>query len=158
MWKLGNIFLYQEQRGWTKQSYKDMWLSLGGTHSSCIKKMKGKVKEPGAYCMWLSMKAGVKPHGRAPKKGIEYPESFIEQGMLPFNLTQDEIDVLDDIGVSTEMLSKLQSKLNTTLSVETVNRLIQNEVVRDIIVDLYQRGYRGNEFIRELEKRLVDVS
>lgn len=54
----------EEQKGWTRASYKAMWKALGGTHTKCIRKMKGKVKEPGAFCNWLGQKAGKKPHGK----------------------------------------------------------------------------------------------
>lgn len=156
MLRLGNIYLYQEQKGWTKQSYKDMWVELGATHSACIKKMTGKVKNPGAYCTWLSGKAGVEPHGSRPKPGKEYPEDINEQvGVLPFNLTQDEIDILDEIDVNETTLSRLQDEVNTAIGVDKLGRLIQDGTVRELVIDLYQKGFRGTSFVLELKRALL---
>lgn len=43
-------------KGWTGKSLKSLWNSLGGSVSSCMKKMEGKVKDAGAYCASLERK------------------------------------------------------------------------------------------------------
>lgn len=51
--------------GWDRGSMKDFWDSLTGDRehkiTQCIKKMKGKVDDPGAYCGSLARKVGYKP-------------------------------------------------------------------------------------------------
>jgi len=40
-------------RGWTRESLESFWESIGGSVTKCIKKMKGKVSDPAAYCASL---------------------------------------------------------------------------------------------------------
>ena len=49
-------------KGWTKESAEKFWNSLTGDHkhkiSDCMKKMKGKVTDPGAFCGGLASRLG----------------------------------------------------------------------------------------------------
>ena len=51
-------------KGWTKDSAKSMWKSLTGDKkhkvSACMKKMSGKVDDPGAFCGGLASKIGAR--------------------------------------------------------------------------------------------------
>lgn len=51
----------EEQAGWTKSSHQKQWKSLGGSMTACMRKMKGKIKDPGAFCMSAWQKAGKPP-------------------------------------------------------------------------------------------------
>jgi len=42
---------------WSDERCKKMWNSLGGTHTSCINKMKGHISDPGGYCNALGKRA-----------------------------------------------------------------------------------------------------
>jgi len=42
---------------WSTERCKAMWESLGGTHTSCMNKMKGHIATPGAYCNALGKRA-----------------------------------------------------------------------------------------------------
>jgi hypothetical protein len=48
--------------GWTEESVKKMWKSLTGDNkhkiTKCMKAMKGKVSDPGAFCGSLAKKVG----------------------------------------------------------------------------------------------------
>ncbi len=49
-------------KGWTQESLKKFWSSLTGDRkhkiSKCIKKMSGKVDDPGAFCGGLASRVG----------------------------------------------------------------------------------------------------
>jgi len=49
-------------KGWTEKSLKKFWGSLTGDRkhkiTQCIKKMTGKVDDPGAFCGGLASKVG----------------------------------------------------------------------------------------------------
>ncbi len=49
-------------RGWTMESARKFWASLTGDRkhkvTACIKKMRGKVDDPGAFCGSLASKLG----------------------------------------------------------------------------------------------------
>lgn len=49
-------------KGWTQESLKKMWSSLTGDRkhkiTKCMKKMEGKVDNPGAFCASLARKVG----------------------------------------------------------------------------------------------------
>lgn len=49
-------------KGWTQESLRKMWGSLTGDRkhkiTACMKKMKGKVDDPGAFCASLARKVG----------------------------------------------------------------------------------------------------
>lgn len=51
-------------KGWTKDSLKSFWGSLTGDRehkvTACMKKMAGKVDDPGAFCASLARKVGAK--------------------------------------------------------------------------------------------------
>lgn len=51
-------------KGWTKDSLKSMWGSLTGDRehkvTACMKKMSGKVDNPGAFCASLAREVGAK--------------------------------------------------------------------------------------------------
>lgn len=51
-------------KGWTADSVKSMWGSLTGDRkhkvTACMKKMDGKVDDPGAFCASLARKVGAK--------------------------------------------------------------------------------------------------
>lgn len=49
-------------KGWDQDSLKSMWNSLTGDRkhkiTACMKKMRGKVDDPGAFCASLARKVG----------------------------------------------------------------------------------------------------
>ena len=49
-------------KGWTQESLKKFWGSLTGDRkhkiTACMKKMRGKVDDPGAFCGGLASKIG----------------------------------------------------------------------------------------------------
>jgi len=45
-------------KGWTEKSLESQWSSLGGSVTSCMKKMESHVDNPGAYCNSLRLKLG----------------------------------------------------------------------------------------------------
>ena len=49
-------------KGWTEKSLKSFWSSLTGDRkhkiTACMKKMKGKVDDPGAFCGGLASRLG----------------------------------------------------------------------------------------------------
>lgn len=49
-------------KGWTEKSVKKFWSSLTGDRkhkiTQCIKKMSGKVDDPGAFCGGLASRVG----------------------------------------------------------------------------------------------------
>ena len=49
-------------KGWTEKSLKSFWSKLTGDRAhkitACIKKMKGKVDDPGAFCGGLASRLG----------------------------------------------------------------------------------------------------
>lgn len=49
-------------KGWTQESVKKFWSSLTGDRkhkiTQCIKRMEGKVDDPGAFCGSLASKVG----------------------------------------------------------------------------------------------------
>lgn len=50
-------------QGWTVASAQDFWESVGGTFTGCVKRMKGEVEDPGAFCGNIKavlVEAGVK--------------------------------------------------------------------------------------------------
>lgn len=50
----------KKPKGWDKGSMKSHWDSLGGSVTDCMKKMKGHVDNPGAYCNSLRHAVGAK--------------------------------------------------------------------------------------------------
>jgi len=56
-WEGGNL-----PEGWTQKSVEKFWASLTGDRkhkvTQCMKKMKGKVSDPGAFCGSLASKVG----------------------------------------------------------------------------------------------------
>jgi hypothetical protein len=60
--KLGEDKWKSLPKGWTKDSAKSMWKSLTGDKkhkvSACMKKMSGKVDDPGAFCGGLASRLG----------------------------------------------------------------------------------------------------
>lgn len=47
-------------KGWTGESRKKLWQSLGGSVTDCMEKMSGKVDDPGAFCGSLEKQVGKK--------------------------------------------------------------------------------------------------
>lgn len=49
-------------KGWTQESAKKFWSSLTGDRkhkvTACIKKMRGRVDDPGAFCASLGRRVG----------------------------------------------------------------------------------------------------
>lgn len=59
-------------KGWTQESAEKFWKSIGGSATKCMKKIKGKVDDPGAFCASLKdiMKRTTQwRKGRKPRKG-----------------------------------------------------------------------------------------
>jgi hypothetical protein len=53
-------------KGWNSKSRKKLWDSLGGSVSSCVGKMEGKVDDAGAYCGSLADRVKGKTSWRGP--------------------------------------------------------------------------------------------
>lgn len=46
-----------EPRGWTKESFKKAFESLGGTFTDCVEAVKGSVENPERFCAWMKYRA-----------------------------------------------------------------------------------------------------
>jgi hypothetical protein len=44
-------------RGWTKESFKKAFESLGGTFTDCVEAVKGSVANPERFCAWMKYRA-----------------------------------------------------------------------------------------------------
>jgi len=51
-------------KGWTNESRKKFWDSVGGSVDKCIDKMEGKVDDPGAFCSSLKDRVEKSTHWR----------------------------------------------------------------------------------------------
>jgi hypothetical protein len=69
-------------RGWTMESIKKFWNSLTGDRkhriTQCIKKMTGKIDNPGAFCGSLAKKIEYSPKLKSGQKGPWWLKSKLE--------------------------------------------------------------------------------
>lgn len=59
-------------RGWTKESFRKAYESLGGSFEDCVEGVKGKVDSPERFCAWLKYRAtGKWPGSKAWREDSE---------------------------------------------------------------------------------------
>jgi hypothetical protein len=64
--------------GWTDESRKKFWKSIGGSVKKCMTKMEGKVSDTGAFCASLKDRIEGKTTWRGPEKKASDPVAAFE--------------------------------------------------------------------------------
>jgi len=68
-------------KGWTDESRKKFWKSVGGDVKKCMKKMEGKVSDTGAFCAALKDRIEGTTFWRGPEKTAFNPREAFEQAL-----------------------------------------------------------------------------
>ena len=66
-----------EPKGWTAESKKKFWKSIGGSVKECIKKLEGKVDNPAAFCAGIKDEVKGKTTWRGPESSVKDFSRFL---------------------------------------------------------------------------------
>ncbi len=87
-------------RGWTKESFKSAFESLGGTFRSCVENISDEIDDPESFCAWLKYRATGKWPGTKEWRASEKTEklSELEQKIeeLKEKIKEKEIQKFDE--------------------------------------------------------------
>lgn len=132
--------------GWSQERVINTWKSLGGTFSKCVKKMKGHVDDPEAYCSALQQRAT----GSHPREANKY---FDDEIVTAYN------NMIRDASQRDNMIKKAQTPSPWEPNVPGTRR-VPNDWFNLSWEGLMERSRKGNEYVDlgdvPLDRRLFD--